>query len=201
MRDTADFDVADFENPNSSKGLYARFFNGTEQDMQASAREGRPIFNDVELVEILAPGNSTSIVRRRVRPTDKVKFRAEYDAFKAGQSEAVSGTLLSEVPWITKSQIEEMRFMRVLTLEQLAELSDNAVARMSGAVSLKRKAREWLRAAKEAAPFTELAARNEQLEAQANDMQRRLDELEKALAKKPAASKSKPEADNPAVAE
>lgn len=174
MQAVADFDVADFENPNSGKGLHARFYLHPEQDDVRSSEEGRPIFVDVEYIEILAPGNSTNIIQRRVRETDRIRFPRQYEAFKAGLEEYVSGTLLSEVPWITKSQVEELKYLRIRTLEQLAELSDTVVQKHMGLVTLKRKAQDWVKASASAAPLTALQAQNEA-------MQRRLEELERQL--------------------
>lgn len=179
----ADFDVTDFSASGDSKGVYAKFYVVPVQDKVKSAAEGRPIFRDEERIEILAAGNSTNIVRRGVREADKVRFREAYAKFKAGEEEQLDGTLLSEVPWITRSQVEELAYKKVRTLEQLATLSDSACAGAAGLYSLKQKAAAWMKKSEEAAPFTELQRQNE-------DLQKQLDEIKAALAAQSAGKKS-----------
>ncbi len=178
-RDTAEFDVADFENPDDGKGLHARFYIEAEHDAKASAAAGRPIFNDHEYVEILAPGNANNIIRRKARDTDRAKFRANYEKFKAGADDQVTGTLLSEVPWISRSQVEELRFMRIRTIEQLAEVSDSVCGSAAGMHTLKRKAREWVALAENSAAFSAANEQNEALKARMQELEDKLAKLSK----------------------
>jgi hypothetical protein len=165
MSATADFDVSDFNASGDSKGVYAKFYVLPVEDAARSAAEGRPIFRDEVMIEILAAGNSTNIVRRRIREADKSRFREAYAKFQAGAEDQLDGTLLSEVPWITRSQVEELAYKKVRTLEQLATLSDSACAGAAGLYSLKQKAAAWMQKSEAAAPFTELARQNEELQA------------------------------------
>ena len=66
MREEYDANPQDFQD-NSMKGVHARFYWFPYKDEAASAEAGRPIFQDREFVELLAPGNSTNIVRRSSR--------------------------------------------------------------------------------------------------------------------------------------
>jgi hypothetical protein len=165
MRPAADFDVTDFDPQNNDKGVHARFFLKAEPDEKASAEAGRPMFKDTEFVEIMAPGNSTNIVVRPARDTDKTRFRRSYALFKEGLSDILDGTPLTEVPWLSRGQVEELRAMKVRTLEQLADLADSACVAAPGMFSIKAKAKAWLERANEAAPFTKLTAENEELKA------------------------------------
>ena len=165
MRETADFDVADFANPDDGKGLYIRFFNHPVQDAVASAAEGRPIFVESPHIEIRAPGNQANVVVRSVRDADKFKFRDAWKRFEAGESEAISGTPLTELSWLTRSQVEELKYIGVRTVEHLADLSDNIALGKSGFLALKSKAKAWLDKAASEAPFTELHKENEDLKA------------------------------------
>lgn len=166
MRQVADFDVEDFENVASRKGVYAKFYITPEKDEKASAEAGRPVYVDRECIEIIAAGNSNNIVRRFVREADKTRFREEYTLFKAGSVEQVVGTPLSEIPWMAKSQCEELYFMKIRTLEQLAALDDQVCSKMAGLYDLKRKAAAWLKKSEEAKPFTAMAEELDQLKKQ-----------------------------------
>lgn len=179
MREMADFDVKDFEDENSTKGVYARFYWRPKKDEAASAAEGRPIFKDTEYVEIIAAGNSNNIVARPVSDMDRVRFRQAYAKFKEGDADQLVGTPLIELPWLTRSQVEELAYMKIRTVEQLATLNDAACG-IPGMFDLKRKAEAWVKKAEGAAPFTALQKENEDLKA-------RIAALEELL-KKPAAT-------------
>lgn len=165
MRESVEFDVQDFEDPNNNKGVYARFYWVPREDKVASQEAGRPIYKDMEYVEIVAAGNANNIVRRPARDMDRDRFPREYEKFKAGDMEQVVGTPLSEVPWITRSMVEELTYRKIRTLEELASISDTACS-VPGMLDLRRKAQSWLEKAKEAAPFTAMHAEMDALKAE-----------------------------------
>lgn len=164
-RETAEFDVQDFENPDMDRGVYARFYYVPKKDEAASALEGRPVFKDVEYVEIVAAGNQNNIIRRPAREPDIRRFRRQYDLFKRGDEHQIVGTPLTEVPWLTRSQVEEMSYRRIRTLEELSVVGDDVCSAVPGMYDLKRKAAAWIQKASEAAPFTAMQAKIDELEA------------------------------------
>jgi len=182
MSQTAEFDPKDFENVAASNGVYAKFYMRAIPDEAASAEAGSPKFADVEFIEIIAAGNGANVVRRPVRAQDKMRFRDAYRAFREGDMEQIIGTPLTEVTWISASMREELSYVKVRTLEQLAELNDQACGRTPGLYELKRKAAAWMASAKEAAPFTAMHAENDALKAQNEEMAARLAALEKSMA-------------------
>ena len=176
MRDAFEGDLKDFENIESTNGVYGRFYLHPKLDDAASATAGRPVFVDREYVEIIAAGNANNIVRRPAGDMDKRRFRKEYERFREG-AEQITGTPLVEVPWISRSMCEELAYRKVKTLEQLAELNDSVCTSTPGLFDLKRKAQAWMKKANDAAPFTELQKENDDLKA-------RLSALEAAMALK-----------------
>lgn len=165
--EAVDFDVKDFEDRyNGDKSVYARFYIRPVQDEHASAAEGRPIFKDKEYVEIIAAGNSNNIVRRPVSDMDRQRFYAAYGKFKQGDQEQMIGTPLTEVPWITRSQCEELNYLKIRTLEQLGSLDDQACGKIPGLYDLKRKAGAALESAAGSAPIHKLQKENDELKAQ-----------------------------------
>jgi len=176
MREAVDYDIRDFENIDDTKGLYVRFYIHPVQNDAKTADAGRPIFDDVEFVEIVVAGCSTNIVRRPVEDPDKRRFSRQYELFKQGDMDQLCGTPLTEIPWVTASQREELMYMRVRTVEQLADLNDQVCTRIPGTYDLKRRAAEWIKKASDAAPFEALHKENEELKA-------RLAALEASLTK------------------
>lgn len=159
MREAAEFDVKDFEDPESTKGVYPKFYKRPKLDEAASAREGRQVYIEKDYVEIVAAGNQNNVVDRPVTDADKRRFRAHWEKYKAGDTEQLIGTPLTEVVWIGRAQVEELAHKRVRTLEQLADLPDNVCTGTPGMFELKRKAAAWLANAEKAKPFTEMEAR------------------------------------------
>ncbi len=177
MREEIGCNVEDFSAAHTSAGVYGKFYYRPVQNDKRSEEEGRPIFDEVEFVEIVAAGNGNNIVRRPARPQDKARFREAYMRFREGDTDQMVGTPLSEVPWISRSMMEELSYIKVRTLEQLAELSDQNCGRGAGLYELKRKAKAAIDKAQAAVPFDALHKENEELRA-------RLAEIEAQLGKK-----------------
>lgn len=175
MRETYETNIEDFEDGQKSDNkTYVKFYIRPVHDEAKSAEEGRPIYNDAEYIEIRTPGNETNIIRRPVSEIEKRRFAAQYRAFKAGETEQNTGTPLSEVPWITRSQVEELSYLRINTIEILSEVNDDVCTRIPGLFKLKQRAQLYVQQAKESAPNLRLQKENE-------DMKNRMDSLENTV--------------------
>src|SRR6056297_3549487 len=119
--------------------LLVRFYMHPKQNQTKSKEMGRPIFEDREYIEIIQPGNKDNIIRRPASQLDLQRFPEHYKKWKARQTDEVhvEGTLLSEWPGATKSQVSELQYLNVLTVEQLAGLADNHAQGMMGVNLLK----------------------------------------------------------------
>lgn len=122
--------------------LHVRFFMKPRLNPDKSNEANRPIYEDTEYLEVMMPGEKNNIVIRPTRVGDSQRFHQQYQLFKQGQSEQLVGTPLKVLPFLSEAQIEELAWFKIRTVEQLAELSDNA--QFMGAVELKNKARRWL---------------------------------------------------------
>lgn len=161
----ADFNVEDFESRTAAdKNVYVKFYVRPMPDEAASEKEGRPIYKDREYVEIRTPGNQTNVIQRPVTDMDKQRFRDAYRAFKAGEEEQTIGTPLSEVTWITRSQVEELTHLRIRTLEHLATVDDSVCNRFAGLYKLKQRAAAAVEQSAKSAPFLQLQHENEELQ-------------------------------------
>lgn len=169
MREAYDENVEHFESRTAGdEKVYVKFYIRPVRDDEKSNAEGRPIYKDREYLEIRTPGNSTNIVNRPVSDMDKQRFRRQYAMFKSGMEEQTEGTPLHEVTWITRSQVEELVYLRILTIEQLAAVGDDVCTKIPGLFGLKKRAATYVENSKGAAPLLE--------------MQRQLDELRSANA-------------------
>jgi len=148
--------------------LLVRFYSHPKKNLAKSEEEGRPIFEDTDYIEIMQPGNKDSIIRRPASQRDKDRFAEHYRKFQARATEDhVEGTLLSEWPAISRAQVEELRFLNIRTVEQLAQLADSNAQNIMGIQGLKQKAAKYLETAKDQAladRLDEMEARNRELE-------------------------------------
>ena len=165
MRPEADFDYRTFEDRYAEDSkVWVRFFLNSVEDKAKTAEAGRPIYIEKEYVEIRSPGNETNIVVRPVSDHDRRRFPRHYDLFKKGISDVVIGTPLAEMLWIKRSMADELRHLKIITVEHLAEVSDEVCTRIPGLFDLKAKAKSFLEQAEK--PKTEeLLARIAALEA------------------------------------
>lgn len=158
--------------------LLVRFFLHPRHHPQKSAEEGRPVYIDTPYISIMQPGNKDSIVIRPATSMDKNRFAEHWRKFQARtdeNEEHIEGTLLSEWPGVTRAQVEELRYLNVRTVEQLANLSDSNSQGIMGIQLLKTKAKKYLEAAEKSATAEALA-----------DLQAKYDELVAAASKEQA---------------
>lgn len=158
--ETLDYDYTVHTTPNAGDDtLYVKFFIDAVQDTTASQEAGRPIFKDVEWIDIRAPG-SRDHMSRPVRPGDAERFPKHYAAFKArvGNEQKEIGTPLST--WahagMTRSLVEELKFFNIRTVEQLASVNDSAGGQLMGFHTLKTAAKAYMETAKVNAPLISL---------------------------------------------
>tara|TARA_R110002051_G_scaffold325625_1_gene429518 strand:- start:24061 stop:24678 length:618 start_codon:yes stop_codon:yes gene_type:complete len=149
-------------NAENDKHLRVVFSYEPKQDKAASVEAGRPIFNDIAFITIYAAG-SRDTVARPVRPADKQRFAVQFKQFEAKEEQTVEGTPLSAWPAITRSQVEEMKYFNIHTVEQLIDLPANQAMNIMGVATLQRKAEAFIKAATGSAPIEQMAADIEEL--------------------------------------
>lgn len=152
--------------------LRVRFYMHPRKNEARTLAEGRPIFEDCPYVEIMQPGNKDSIIKRPATPMDKARFADRFRRFEAMQDqEAVEGTPLEQWPGITRAQCEEMKYLNIRTVEQLASVSDSNGQNILGIHALKAKATDYLETAKGEATANALADANAKIEKLESAMQ------------------------------
>lgn len=158
--------------------IVPRFFVHTMRDKKASAKEGRPMFKDMECVEIRMAANKNTIAVFPAHDTWKwdvidgvrqpityaMRFPEQYKRFKANEAQAMSGTPLEELPFLTQAKRSELKALSIYTAEALASLDGQPLKQLGmGGRELKNQAQAYLDKATDSAAVTRLAAENEQL--------------------------------------
>lgn len=110
--------------------------------LRADKLPDEPIYRQVEFVTIRVPGQH-DFIHRKVMPSDKIRFRAQYEAFKNANGEALEGTPVTELPGIKDTTVRNLAYVGITTIEQLANVAD-ALLKMMGGQQLKQQAKEWV---------------------------------------------------------
>ena len=148
--------------------LYVQFYKHAELDSFQSKQAGRKIFVEKVYIRILIPANRLNIVEREATDEHKQRFSRQWQAFLKGAEQLISGTPLSEIPGLTKSQELELRALKVETAEQLASIADSTAQLLgTGGPELKRRAQVYLAT----------RSGNEKLVEELNEVKRQLAEL------------------------
>lgn len=163
------------------KGVIAIFRNGTMKNPVKSAEMGRPIFDDVELVEIRHPGTRDYGVypatERSHWEIDEVsgeqravsfaeRFSKQYQQFKSNQQQTKSGTPLDFLPFLTEAKRAELRALNIFTAEALAEVDGEPLKNLGpGGREWKNKTIEFLAGSSDQARITRLEAELEAMKA------------------------------------
>lgn len=141
--------------------LYVEFYRKPVLQPGKSREAGRAVYEEIDYVRIHVPGDKSSVIERPVSQQDVFRFQDRYNKWKAGQEEAVTGTPLSALPGMTASKVEEYKFFKLVTVEQLAEANDNLGAKFMSFHQDKQRAKAFIEVAKNNAPIEKM---NEELQ-------------------------------------
>lgn len=167
---------------------------------EASSRlAGRPIFDEMEIVEIRMAGNKETVAAypahevwkivdapdgSREPKTYAMRWPDLYQKFKANEAQVQSGTPLSEAPFLTQAKRMELKALNIHTVEALAAVDGQPLDMLGmGGREMKQQAEVYLQKASGTAIETRLAAENVDLRQQIADMQAQFDLLNKKVSK------------------
>lgn len=179
--------------------LHVEFYTEAVHNVRRSAEEGRPFYDDVEMVRIRIAGDKGTVFAARAE--DASTFRDEtgrrltyrelhagpYEAFKRNAVYQGEGTPLSDVPCVSLAKRKELALSNIYTAEVFADLDGSNLAKLGmGARELRDQVKAWLEKTSKNADVAKLATENEEL-------RKRLERMEQMLmAKEPAAPAEAP---------
>ena len=142
---TAEFNHEDFTNQSEAdKSLMVRFFYKNVENKLESQAQGRPVFREKTYIEIRVAGQRDVQACRPVTHADKQRFPRHFEAFEKRMEPPTEGMPLAEWPKITRTQAEELAFMNVKTVEQLASMKDSNLQQFMNGYKLRDQAVKWL---------------------------------------------------------
>lgn len=174
-------DESRFEHDNK---LYVEFSRKPRLHPGKSREEGRAIYEEVDYLRIHVPGDKSSVVERPVNQLDIQRFGDRYNKWKAGQAEAVIGTPLSALPGMSPSKVEEYKFFKLVTVEQLAEANDGLGQKFMSFHQDKQRAKAFMEVARNNAPIEKMNEELEKRDAEIENLKTMVEALQAAQSSK-----------------
>lgn len=167
--------------------LYIEFFRQPILNTPKSKEAGRAVYEERDFVRIFVPGDKTTVCVEPLHAINLMRFKSRYEAWKAGQTEAVTGTPLSSLPAMTPVKIEEYKFFKIVTVEQLAEANDNLGQKFMSFQADKARAKAFLQVAANNAPIEAMHAELQKRDAEIENLKTIVEALQVRSKTKPAA--------------
>lgn len=138
----------------------------------ASKAAGRPIFQEMEVCEIRFAANRQTVAvfpahdpepnatrEKGEVVTYAMLYNQQYRAFKSSEAQEVSGTPLSEAPFLSEGKRRELRALNIHTVEALASVDGQPLKQLGmGGREMKNQAQAYLDKAAGSADVTAMAA-------------------------------------------
>lgn len=141
----AEFIASDDANPafigqkDPDRALSVLFYSKAIQNAFRSTAEGRPIFDDTDMVKIMLPGDDKNIIDTFAREDHKARWPrqwAHYENKRPGDQRLVGKTPLEHWQRLTPAQSEELRAMKFFAVDDIANASDAAIQRIGMAAGM-----------------------------------------------------------------
>lgn len=136
-------------NDGEAGGVIPKFYHKPIQDKVKTREKGHPVFKDVEYLELTIIGDRNTKIDTPVTAAHRLEYKPTYERFTAGEEALEDGMPLVEWNGATRSQVEELRYHNVFSVEQLAALpEETAKTVLMGGLALHRKAKAFIDSAK-----------------------------------------------------
>ena len=161
--------------------LVPLFKHNTKKNPVESLKAGRPIFDDVEVVEIRKPGSrdygvypalaishwvTDPFTGEKTPVTYAERFSHQYQQFKASLQQTKHGTPLAEVNFLTAGKCAELQAQNIYTIEALAAIDGQELKNLGlSGREWKNQAMDYIAAGERIAPDLQLAAKMEAMAA------------------------------------
>lgn len=188
---------------------HVKFDVDTIEDVQRTKEDGVMRFKDQHYAIVTPPGGKSNNIYKveaffkqmkeelkagRVLPEWIKHWEASYDLYKKGQEIPLEGTPIRGWKLMSGSQQEECIRFNILTVEQLANLTDEGMRNVGmGALQLKRRAQAWLAQNEEkeggAVKLTALQRENDTLKETVENLSKKVEFLASQLEKQDGSGK------------
>ena len=130
--------------PEASTNLVL-FYKHWKQNNKESERQGRPIGEELDYVEIRGLGQDKTVVKRAAALADQNEYHREWGLYQRGLEQVAEGTPLREWPVMTPEEILRLNSHSIHTIEALVAVSDAGLQEMGhGARQIQQRAKAYL---------------------------------------------------------
>lgn len=162
----------------TEEGDVIEFYPTMIQDWEATKEKGYPVFKKKHYIHFILPGDRLTDPHFPVREDHIAKYPVQWKAYlEKGDTSHMSGLPIEQWNMISREQAEELKFLKVYTVEDLANISEtNATQSGMNLVKYRQMAIDYLVASKKQADV----ALNAELMRQNKELEARLERLERA---------------------
>lgn len=133
--------------------MVVMFYNKSVENAAESAKLGRRFAQDTIFVRIHPPGERLNIIDRPATQADANTWPNQWGAFQRNHSQIPDGTPVDLLFPSQPSIADNLRGSGVHTVEQLAELSSDAIHNIMGGQTYVNKARQYIEQANKGVTF------------------------------------------------
>jgi hypothetical protein len=155
---------------NADSRLAVKFYKRAVKLEHETNEAGRPIYKDYDFVRIMVAGDNLTEIDTYAQESHKQRFPRQWLQYQASQdsSSEIHGTPIEQWPLISQSQAQELRAIKFLTVESIANASDLQLQRIGMIAgmsphSFRDKAKTFLNLAEETAEASKRAEEINQL--------------------------------------
>ena len=149
-----------------------------------STQEGRPVFEDKIYVRIAPPGERLNIVEREATNADKQRWPNQWHLFQQNMPQVTDGTPVAMLFPAQPSIAAALQASGVHTVEQLSELSANAIENIGmGCQSWVNEATKYLKMANRGVKYNEMKAIIDERDRENNSLKHKIQLLEDEIAR------------------
>ena len=155
---------------NADSRLAVKFYKRAVKLEHETNEAGRPIYKDFDFVRIMVAGDNLTEIDTYAQESHKQRFPRQWLQYQASQdsSSEIHGTPVEQWPLISQSQAQELRAIKFLTVESIANASDLQLQRIGMIAGMsphafRDKAKTFLNLAEETAEASKRAEEINQL--------------------------------------
>ena len=162
--------MIDSDTQDADSRLAVKFYKRAVKLEHETNEAGRPIYKDYDFVRIMVAGDNLTEIDTYAQESHKQRFPRQWLQYQASQdsSSEIHGTPIEQWPLISQSQAQELRAIKFLTVESIANASDLQLQRIGMIAGMsphafRDKAKTFLNLAEETAVASKRAEEINQL--------------------------------------
>lgn len=170
--------------------------DGIPRFFTKAVRTGDGAYVNVEMVEILTPGDNKATPVHKVTDRLRQQYAWHYSRWRKGLEISHDGVPLEMFPVLDTAQVQMLKALNIFTVEDLCGVPDSSLHRIPMGITLRQSAKTWMESKKETDAIDRQSRENETLKSGMRMLEQQMQEMAQRLA---AAEAQKVEPAQPAL--